>query len=166
MWWDGLAMAGMKRPLLRLLIAAILVAVTFVAVKLWTGKYDRDPDPRARYRIEAAGLERDRSYTWLEIHLQKSGNKEHDMLKPVRLIMANGTEHEPADTTFAGAPGKGFTDIWFKFWLEDKELEGRIDLSMNGGTLRVKTNEGAPSMNKDGKAVMRSADWGKTWLGF
>jgi hypothetical protein len=163
---DGLAMAGMKRPLLRLLIAALLVGVTFVAVKLWTGKYDRDPDPRARYRIEAASLERDRSYMWLEIHLQKSGSKEHDMLKPVRLITANGTEYEAADTTFAGAPGKGFTDIWFKFWLEEAELEGKIDLSMNAGRLRVKTNEGAPATDKNGKAVFRSADWGKTWLGF
>ena len=50
-------MASMKRPLLRLLIAALLVAVTFLAVKLWTGKYDRDPDPRARYRIEAGAFD-------------------------------------------------------------------------------------------------------------
>jgi hypothetical protein len=159
-------MAAMKRPLLRLLIAALLVAVTFLAVKLWTGKYDGDPDPRARYEIEAARLERDRSYMWLEIHLRKNGDKDHDMLKPVRLITANGTEHEPADTTFAGAPGKGFTDIWFKFWLEEAELKGKMDLRINGGTLRVKTNEGSPAMDEDGKAVMGSADWGETWLGF
>lgn len=159
-------MAAMKRPLLRLLIAALLVAVTILAVKLWTGKYDGDPDPRARYEIEAARLERDRSYMWLEIHLRKNGDKDHDMLKPVRLITADGTEHEPADTTFAGAPGKGFTDIWFKFWLEEAELKGKIDLRINGGTLRVKTNEEAPAMDEDGKAVMGSADWGETWLGF
>lgn len=159
-------MAGMKRPLLRLLIAALLVAVTFLAVKLWTGGYDRSPDPRARYGIEAARLERDRSYVWLEIHLRKNGVQEHDLLKPVRLVTANGTEHEPADTKFAGLPGKGFTDLWFKFWLEEGDLEGKIDLRMNGGTLRVKTNAGAPVWDKDGKAVMGSADWGKTWLGF
>lgn len=160
-------MARMKRPFLRLLIAALLVAVTFLAVKLWTGKYDRDPDPRARYRIEAARIERDRSnYLWLEIHLRKDGTKDHDMLQPVRLLTADGTEHEPADTTFAGGPGKGFTDIWFKFWLENKDIEGKIDLCMNGGTLSVKTNEGTPATDKEGKAVLRSADWGKTWLGF
>lgn len=159
-------MAGMKRPLLRLLIAALLVVLTFLAVQLWTGKYDGAPDPRARYRIEASSLKRDGTYAWLEIHLRKSGEQEHDMLKPVVLVTADGTEHEPADTTFAGAPGKGFTDIWFKFWLKDADLKGKIDLRMNGGTLHVKTNEGAPAMDKDGKAVMRSADWGKTWLGF
>jgi hypothetical protein len=159
-------MASMKRPLLRLLIAALLVAVTFFAVKLWTGKYARDPDPRARYRIEAARLESDRSYKWLEIHLRKNGDKDHDMLLPVRLVTADGKEHEPADTTFGGGPEKGFTDIWFKFWLEDEALVGEIDLRMNGGTLRVKTNEGAPTFDKDGKAVLRSADWGKTWPGF
>jgi hypothetical protein len=69
-------MASMKRPLLRLLIAALLVAVTFLAVKLWTGKYDGDPNPRARYRIEASSLKRDGTYTWLEIHLRKSGDQE------------------------------------------------------------------------------------------
>jgi hypothetical protein len=159
-------MAGMKRPLLRLLIAALLVAVTFLAVKLWTGKYDSDPDPRARYRIKAARLERDRSYIWLEIHLRKNGGKDHDLRKPVRLVTADGTKHEPADFRFAGSQEKGFTDIWFKFWLEEAAVEGKIDLRMNGGELRVKTNEGTPTTDKEGKAVMRSADWGKSWLGF
>jgi hypothetical protein len=159
-------MAVMKRPLLRLVIAALLVAVTFLAVKIWMGKYDSDPDPRARYRIEAARLESDRSYTWLEIHLRKSGEEDHDMLQPVLLLTSDGKEHEPADTTFAGGPEKGFTDIWFKFWLEGAETEGEIGLRMNGGTLRVKTNAGAPTFDKEGKAVMKSADWGKTWLGF
>ncbi len=159
-------MAAMKRPLLRLLISALLVAVTFLAVKLWTGKYDRDPDPRARYRIEAARIVSDRNYKWLEIHLRKNGDKDHDMLQPVLLITADGEKHEPADTTFAGGPEKGFTDIWFKFWLEDTALEEKIDLRMNGGMLRVKTNEGAPDTDKDGKVVLRSTDWGKTWPGF
>ena len=159
-------MTAMKRPLLRLLIAALLVGLMFLAVKLWTGKYDGDPDPRALFRIEASSLKRDGTYAWLEIHLRKSGIQEHDMLKPVFLVTPDGREHEPADTSFAGAPGKGLTDIWFKFWLEDAALEGKIDLCMNGGTLRVKTNEGAPAMDKNGKAVMKSADWGKIWLGF
>lgn len=159
-------MAGMKRPLLRLMIAALLVTVTVLAVKMWTVKYDRDPDPRARYRIEAARLESDRSYLWLEIHLRKNGDKDHDMLQPVLLVTADGAEHEPADTTFGGGPEKGFTDIWFKFWLESADLEGKIDLRMNGGTLRVRTNQGPPVTDKDGKAVMKSADWGETWLVF
>jgi hypothetical protein len=159
-------MAAMKRPLLRLLIAALLVAVTFLAVKIWTGRYDRDPDSRARYRIEAARLERDRSYLWLEIHLRKNGEEDHDMRQPVLLVTADGTEHEPADTTFAGSPEEGFSEIWFKFWLENADVEGKIDLRMNGGTLRVKTNQGTPAFDKDGKAVRRSADWGETWLGF
>ncbi len=154
----------MKRSLLRLLIAALLVALTFLAAKLWTGKYEGDPDPRARYRIEASSLKRDGAYVWLEIHVRKSSEKDHDLRQPVRLVTADGTEHKPADTKFP--PGKGFTDIWFKFWLEDTDLTGRIDLRMNGGTLHVKTNEGAPMRDKDGNAVIKSSDWEKTWLGF
>lgn len=151
---------------MRLLIAALLVALTFLGVKLWTGRYEGDPDPRARYRIEASSLKRDGTYVWLEIHLRKSSEQDHDLRKPVRLVTADGTEHEPADTKFAGAPEKGFTDIWFKFWLEDTDLKGKIDLRMNGGTLRVKRNEGAPTMDKDGTTVIKSSDWEKTWLGF
>lgn len=160
-------MAEMKRFFLRLSIAALLVAVTFLAVKLWTGNYDRNPDPRARYRIEAARLERDRTnYLWLEIHLRKISDKDHDLRQPVRLLTADGTEHEPAKSNFAGAPEIGFSDIWFKFWLQNPDIDGKIDLRINGGTLRVKTNEGMPAIGKDGKAVMKSADWGKSWLGF
>lgn len=159
-------MDWMKRQLLRLSLASLLVAVTFLAVMLWTGKYDRDPDPRARYRIDAARLDRDRSYSWLEIHLRKDGEENHDMLQPVLLVTADGTEHEPADTTFAGGPEMGFTDIWFKFWLENADLEGKIDLRINGGTLRVKENKGMPTTDKDGKAVLKSTDWEKSWLGF
>jgi len=151
---------------MRLLIAALLVALTFLGVKLWAGSYDGDPDPRARYRIEASSLKRDDTYVWLEIHLRKSSEQDHDLRKPVRLVTADGIEHEPADTKFAGAPEKGLTDIWLKFWLEETDLKGKIDLRMNDGTLRVKKNEGAPATDKGGKAVMRSADWGKTWLGF
>lgn len=159
-------MGGMKRQMLRLSLAVLVVATTALAAMVWSAKFDGDPDPKARFFIEGVRMERDRSFHWLEIHLKRSGDKAHDMRQPVRLVTADGTEHEPADTTFAGSPEKGFTDIWFKFWLEDKDLDGTIDLRLNGGELRVKTNQGLPATDTDGKAVLKSADWGKSWLGF
>jgi len=159
-------MAGMKRQMIRLLLAALVVGVTFAAARVWTAEYDSDPDPKARFVIEGAQLSSDRSYRWVELNLRKSGDAEHDLRKPVRLVTADGTGHEPADTTFAGSPEKGFTDIWFKFWLEESDLKGSLKLRINGGELRVKTDSGPPSLGSDGKAVFKSADWGKSWLGF
>lgn len=156
----------MKRQMIRLLLAALVVAVTFAAARIWTEKYDGDPDPKARFLITKALVRGDRSYRWVELHLRKSAEADHDLRKPVRLVTADGAEHEPADTTFAGSPEKGFTDIWFKFYLAESDVKGSLSLRINDGKLRVKTNEGAPSLGNDGQAVFKSADWGKSWLGF
>lgn len=159
-------MSGMKRQIIRLLLAALVVGLTLAAAWVVTGKYDSHPDPKARFEIEAVQVKRDRGYYWLEAHLKRTGAEDHDMLQPVRLILADGRELEPADTIFAGSPEKGFTAVWFKFWLEGKDLDGAIKLLLNGGELRIKTNPESPSMNQKGEAVFKSADWRKSWLGF
>lgn len=156
----------MKRRMIRLLLAALLVAVTFAAAMIWTSEYDRNPDPKAHYAITEAMVSSDRSYRWLELHLRKCGDADHDLSKPVRLLTADGKEHEPADTTFAGSQEKGFTDIWLKFWLEDSDLKGPLSLRINDGKLRVKTNSGAPALGDKGEVVYKSTDWEKSWLGF
>lgn len=156
----------MKRQMIRLLLAALVVGATFAAAWVWTAKYDSDADPKARFVISEAMVSSDRTYRWVELHLRKHGEAEHDLSKPVCLVTAQGTEHEAADTTFAGSPEQGFTDVWFKFWLEEAELQGALTLRINDGTLQVKTNSGAPSLGSDGRAVFNSADWGKSWLGF
>lgn len=159
-------MAVMKRQMIRLTLAVLVVALTALAAKVWTVKYDGDPDPGARFVIEGVQLRSDHSYRWVELHLRKSGEADHDLRKPVRLLTADGTEHEAADTTFAGNPEKGFTDIWLKFWLADADLKGPLSLRINDGTLRVKTNSGAPSAGDGGEVVFKHADWEKSWLGF
>lgn len=156
----------MKRQMIRLSLALLIVISTVLAAWVWTSEYDSDPDPKARFEIEGVQLTKDRSNAWLEIHLKKSGDKEHNLRKKVRLITANGLEHEPADNTFAGNPEAGFTDIWFKFWLDQKDLEEEILLQINDGRLRVKTNQGAPEWDSDGENVLKSSDWRRSWLGF
>ena len=156
----------MKRQLIRFSLALLLVLLTALAAWMWSMEYDGKPDPKSRFEIEAVQVKRDRGYYWLEAHLKRSGAKDHDMLQPVRLVLADGRELEPADTTFAGSPEKGSTEIWFNFWLEGKDLEGPLKLLLNGGSLRVKTNPEAPGMDRKGEAVFKSADWRKSWLGF
>jgi len=152
--------------MIRLSLALLVVLTTALAAWVWSAEYEKDPDPKARFQIEGAQVTRDRSNAWLEIHLKKNGKGDHDFRKPVRLVTSDGVEHEPADNTFAGSPQAGFTDIWFKFWLEGKDLESTMDLSINGGSLRVKTNQGPPKLDSEGKAVFKSSDWRKSWLGF
>ena len=156
----------MKRQMIRLSLALLVVITTALAGWVWTSEYDSDADPKARFQIEGVQLTKDRSNAWLEIHLSKIGDAEHDLRKKVRLVTAGGSEHEPAKNTFAGSPEAGFTDIWFKFWLEEEDLEGEMDLLINGGKLRIKTNQGAPKWDSDGAEVFKSSDWGKSWLGF
>lgn len=156
----------MKRQIIRLGLAFLIVVATAAAALLWARDYESDPDPTARFVIEAARVEEDHSRYWLELHLKKKGSEEHDLRKPVRLLTADGEIHEPADTTFAGSPELGFTDIWFKFWLEKKDMEKNIGLKINGGTLKVKTGGKAPSLSKGEDIVFNSSEWGKSWLGF
>ena len=156
----------MKRQMIRLSLALLVVLTTALAAWVWSAEYDSDTDPKARFQIEAAQLTKDRSDAWLEIHLKKNGKADHDFRKQVRLVTADGVEHMPADNTFAGSPEKGFTDIWFKFWLGERDLKGEMNLLINDGKLRVKTNQGAPEWDSDGKIVFKSSAWGKSWLGF
>jgi hypothetical protein len=159
-------MAMLKRRLYQLTLAAMLVALTGVAAQLWTSSYEKHPDPRARYQIQAVKVERDRSFCWLEVHLKKSGEKSHDLLKPVLLRTAKGKSHEPANTTFQGNPEAGFSEIWFKFWIEESELSETLQLRLNDAELCVKSSAGLPALGKNGRAVFRSTNWRKSWLGF
>lgn len=147
-------------------MAMLIVATTAIAAWLWTLNYERDADPAARFSIHAAKVEEDHSRYWLELHLKQNGTEEHDLLKPVRLLTADGKLHEPADTIFAGTPEQGFTDIWLKFWLEKRDMEKNISLKINDGTLKVKTGGNAPSLPDGEEVVFKSSDWGKSWLGF
>lgn len=156
----------MKRQMLRLSLALLVVLTTALAAWVWSAEYDKDPDPKALFEIDAVQVTRDRSNAWLEIHLKKADEANHDFRKRVRLVTADGEEHEPADNTFSGSPETGFTDIWFKFWLDGADLEGKMNLLINDGKLCVKTNGDSPKLDSNGTAVFKSSDWKKSWLGF
>ncbi len=156
----------MKRQGIRILIALCLVVSSTFLGMLWAKKYESSPDPAARFVVQEVQLKQDKGYVWLDVHLKKNGKQDHDLKQPVRLVTADGAKHEPADTTFAGTPQTGFTEIWFKFWLEKEALKGEIDLKMNGGTLKIKSSEQMPALNSDKETVFKSSDWEAAWLGF
>lgn len=156
----------MKRQLIRFSLALMLVLLTALGAWLVSRPYSVDWDPKARYKIEAVQVRRDNGYYWVEAHLKKKGEKDHDLRRPVRLVLADGRELEPADSTFAGSAKTGTTEIWFKFWIQEKDLKGPMALLLNGAELEVKTHDGLPDFDDKGEAILRSADWNRSWLGF
>lgn len=156
----------MKRQAMRFLMAMCLAGSTIFLGMLWAKKYDSSPDPKARFEVQAVRLKQDKGFVWLEAHLKKSGDKEHDLQRQVLLITADGVKHEPADSTFAGTPETGYTEIWFKFWLDREALKGEISLNMNGGTLKIKSSQPAPLVRSDKETVFKSSNWEPSWLGF
>ena len=156
----------MKRQGVRFMMALCLAGSTIFLSSLWARKYESSPHPAARFNVEAVRLKQDKGYVWLEAHLKKNGEKDHDLKQPVFLVTSDGRKHEPADTVFAGTPEKGFTAIWFKFWLEKEALEGEINLEMNGGVLKIKSSKPLPVLGSHKETVFRSSNWETSWLGF
>jgi hypothetical protein len=126
---------------------------------VWLRPYEWNADPAARFKIVGAQVTQDRSYFWLDVHLKKSGEDPHDLKKPVRLRTAEGVEHEPAKTDFAGNPLSGTSDIWFRFWLEEKDLRGTLSLKLNDGALSVKSSTGLPKIGLSGARAFHSTRW-------
>jgi len=156
----------MARQVFRFAVAIVLVVLTVIAAMLWTAEYDSSPDPAARFEVQSARLTPDRDFVWLEIHLKKSGEENHSLERLVHLVTNDGIEQDPADTTFAGTPEEGFTDIWYKFWLEQADLEGELVLKINEGELIIKKSQARPLLGDGDERVFKSSDWEKSWLGF
>jgi hypothetical protein len=148
-----------KRPTLRfLLVLALLVSAGFAAWS-WLRPYAWRVDPAARCKVVGVQVIKDRSFFWLDVHLKITPGQTHDMLKPVRLSTSAGREVEPADTTLAGTPDRGASELWFKFWLESADLDGPLDLRINDGSLVIKSNTGIPAPGRANLAYFTSSRW-------
>jgi len=132
---------------------ALLGLSALFAAASWFIPYEWSPDPAARFKIAATQVKRDRDYYWITVHLKKSGQADHDLMKPVRLIPGLLDEIEPADVTFAGSPETGTNEIWVKFWIHRDRTFGPLFLKINDGRLNVKTSEAMPAI---GDAMMRT----------
>jgi hypothetical protein len=140
------------------LVVVLLIAAVYAAWT-WLRPYEWQSDAAARFRITGALLTRDHANHWLELRLKKAGAAEHDLLKPVRLVLEGGREAAPAETTLVGDEATGTTEIWFKFWLEPGDLNGPLRLRLNDGVLRVKTNAGEPRFGVTGRKVFNTSHW-------
>lgn len=137
---------------------ALLCSAAF-AGWTWLRPYSWNPDPAARCRIQGCEVRQDQSFFWLHVHLRMLRGESHDLLKPVRLVVHDGREVEPADTTLGGTEATGTTDLWFKFWLESEEIEKPMTLKINDGSLVVRSNHGPPRLGSSGREYFTSNHW-------
>jgi hypothetical protein len=152
-------LSGVRQHLTRILAASLLISSAFAAW-MWYRPFDFSPDPAARFHIDRAALRRDQSFYWLDLHLLRNGKTAHDMDKPIRLETSTGRMIMPADVTLV-SPGeaKDCDEIGLKFWLHSSDLAGSLGLHMNGGTLRVKSNPGIPSLPDAATRALSSTRW-------
>ena len=104
-------------------------------------------------------VKQDRSNYWVNVHLEMDQGEEYDLMKRVRMITSGDRRIEPADTTLGGSEEEGTTDLWFKFWLEKEDMDGPLDLEINGGVLSIRLNQGEPDVGNSGTKYFVTNQW-------
>jgi hypothetical protein len=141
-----------------LLLISLALSLVFAGWQ-WFRPYDWSSAPEARFRIAHCSLKRDHSFVWLDLYLKQSGDLPHDLSKPVVLRLADGREIEPADTTIEGDQGQPVRAIGFRFWLEETDFTGPLDLKLNDSSLRVRTGNGLPAIPDGGAKFFTTRNW-------
>ena len=149
--------AAVKRRTLLLFLALVISAV--FAAWQWFRPYDWQPDPGARYRIVHASVQRDHSYYWLNLFLERAGSGSHDLAKPVLLLTTGGRELEPDEITLGGDEKTGTESLGFRFWLKQEDLSGPLKLRLNDGTLLVRKQSGVPGVNDGAARYFNTSNW-------
>lgn len=149
----------MNRKRLRIFLGiALLPAIAFAAWG-WLRPYAWRADPAARAKVAGVLVTRDQSYFWLEAHLKMNPGEEHDLRQAVLLETPAG-KLAPADTTFGGSGGgKGTTELWFKFWLNEQQASGPLTLHLNEGTLSIRTRLGPPALGAGSSRYFNINSW-------
>ncbi|MEK7948887.1 hypothetical protein [Luteolibacter soli] len=137
------------------LLAVCLVISLVFAGWTWTRPYEWSHDAKARYHIAYASLDKDRSYYWVGVHLERDGREEHDFHKPVALVLADGRELEPAE--FSNTE-EDFQSIDYRFWVEEKDMTGPLRMKLNDGTLTIRKKSGPPPVI-DSIRYFNTANW-------
>ncbi len=152
-------MGGVQRKSFRILLGITLAITSVFAAWAWLRPYEWGADPGARLRVTGAQVIRDHSFYWLDVHLRLNSGEGHDLEKPVRLLTAGGRELEPADTTLSGSAEMPVSELWLRFWLEEQDLEGNLDLRLNDGKLAIRRGNGLPRLGNSGRRYFTSSRW-------
>lgn len=94
--------------------------------------------------VVASALKQDGKYYWLEVELQVAKGHEYDWLEKPELVMVGGSRIGLADTRVVVGDDRHVETLWFKFWLEDWQLQQVRSLCVDGKTLRVRQGKLLP----------------------
>lgn len=141
-----------------ILLAALLLAIGFAAWQNFR-PYQWGAPEAALYRIDYAEAKPDGNFWWVNLRLSRSGDQNHDFMKPTRLVTASGRELEPADTATEGTYTEAaITGMFLRFWVETGDMTGPLDLKLNDGKLSVRTGTGLPETGGAAK-IHRTNNW-------
>jgi hypothetical protein len=148
-----------NRRLFRGFPLLLLLAAAAFAIWTWIRPYQWQADPGARFVVEAVEVTRDHADFWVNVHLKRSGEADHDLEKRLVLETRSGGVMDAAETTLAGDARTGVTGIWLRFWLSEEQLRGPLVLRINDGTLLLKSGDGLPALKPSGTRVFTSHRW-------
>ncbi len=148
-----------SRTTFRIILVALLVISGAFAAWSWLRPYEWSADAKADCVITGAQLVHDHSYYWLNLQLVVSDGQQHDLQKPIRLVLSDGRKLQAADTTLEGNEQKNIHKIWLKFWLHERDLTGPLHLQVNEGTLSVRSGRGIPKLRPDGSRYFVTHRW-------
>lgn len=136
----------MKQSRIRILLALLALASVFAGWRLLR-PYEWSPDAKARFRIDHVMLKRDHTFYWLDVKLDQNGQAPLDLEQPILLHTANGRQLKPTDPTFSGPDLQHIDTVGLKFWIEESDLAGPMQLEMHGARLALRTGQGAPKLS-------------------
>ncbi|MEX1049399.1 MAG: hypothetical protein WED15_07715 [Akkermansiaceae bacterium] len=148
----------MNRQRLRIFLGIVLLLASAFAAWGWLRPYAWREDPAARAKVAGVLVTRDQSYFWVEAHLKMNPGEEHDLRQAVFLETPGG-KLDPADTTFGGREGEGTTDLWFKFWLDERQASGPLALHLNEGVLSIRTRQQLPALEGSSSRYFTTNQW-------
>lgn len=138
--------AGVNRQKFRKILWIALLITSSMAVWSWFRPFEWGADSAARAKVVGVQVTQDETYFWINAHLKVTAGQTHDLQKQVFLTTASGSRMDPADTVFGGTEGKGTTDLWFKFWLDQNQINGPLRLHLNDGILLIRSGTGVPEL--------------------
>lgn len=151
------------------ILLALVIPTLAVAAWQWLRPYEWRADPDAPARIIEATLTRDQSYHWLSLRLDVTEPGRFEFAEGFELVTADDREIRPADLQLEGT-GKvtptpdgphieGLRGVAVKFWLEEGDLDGPVDLRLGTARLRVRGGDSPPTLAHGESKTFRDHRW-------
>ena len=131
--------------------------------------YASKPDPDALAEVKFTQLIRDESFYWLTVKIHITDPSRHDLSKGLALTVDGGRELQPTSIEIEAdgevtPTGDGISvpetlGLTAKFWLQEKDFAGPIQLRINDGALTIREGSGLPGLENHSETVKKNSDW-------